>query len=46
MKSAIIKIRNDTAHDYGADFANEILAVLPQFIVDAYRLNEVIKNQL
>jgi nucleotidyltransferase substrate binding protein (TIGR01987 family) len=37
--------RNDTAHDYGAGFANDTLELLPQFIVDAYQLNEVIKNQ-
>ena len=38
--------RNDTAHDYGASFADETLVLLPQFIVDARRLNEVIDNQL
>ncbi len=37
--------RNDTAHDYGAGFADDTLALLPQFIEDAYRINEVIKNQ-
>jgi len=37
--------RNDTAHDYGASFADETLVLLPQFIVDARRLNEVIDNQ-
>jgi len=37
--------RNDTAHDYGEDFANETLALLPQFIVDARRIHEVIENQ-
>lgn len=36
--------RNETAHDYGEGFANETLALLPQFIVDAYRMNEVIKQ--
>ncbi|NOS87684.1 MAG: nucleotidyltransferase [Methylococcaceae bacterium] len=37
--------RNDTAHDYGAGFADETLVLLPQFIVDAYRVNEVVKSQ-
>ncbi|MFZ2726942.1 MAG: nucleotidyltransferase substrate binding protein [Methylococcaceae bacterium] len=37
--------RNDTAHDYGAGFADDTLLLLPQFIIDATRLNEVIKNQ-
>ena len=37
--------RNDTAHDYGEGFANETLALLPQFIVDAYRVNQVIQSQ-
>ncbi|MCX7110857.1 MAG: nucleotidyltransferase substrate binding protein [Proteobacteria bacterium] len=37
--------RNDTAHDYGEGFANDTLALLPQFIIDAYRMNDVIKNQ-
>jgi nucleotidyltransferase substrate binding protein (TIGR01987 family) len=36
--------RNETAHDYGEGFANETLLLLPQFIVDAYRINEVIKQ--
>lgn len=34
--------RNDTAHDYGEGFANETLALLPQFIRDARRINEVL----
>lgn len=38
--------RNDTAHDYGEGFADATLMLLPQFIVDAYRVNEVIKRQL
>jgi len=36
--------RNDTAHDYGAGFADDTLVLLPQFIVDAFRMNEVIKQ--
>ena len=34
--------RNDTAHDYGEGFADETLALLPQFILDAKQLNQVI----
>ncbi len=34
--------RNDTAHDYGEGFADETLALLPQFIIDAKQLNQVI----
>lgn len=37
--------RNSTAHDYGVSFADETLTLLPQFILDAYQLYEVIKNQ-
>ncbi len=36
--------RNNTAHDYGENFAEEALEILPQFIVDANALIEVIKN--
>jgi nucleotidyltransferase substrate binding protein (TIGR01987 family) len=36
--------RNDTAHDYGVGFADDTLALLPNFIRDAYRVNEAIKN--
>ena len=36
--------RNDTAHDYGEGFANETLLLLPQFICDAARLNELIQQ--
>ncbi len=35
---------NETAHDYGEGFANETLTLLPQFIIDAYRITEVIKQ--
>lgn len=38
--------RNDTAHDYGVGFAAETLTLLPQFILDAYHINEVINQQL
>lgn len=37
--------RNDTAHDYGAGFANDTRVSLPQFIKDAGRINEAINNQ-
>ena len=36
--------RNDTAHDYGAGFANETVALLPQFIKDSYAINTLIQN--
>lgn len=36
--------RNDTAHDYGEGFANQTLTLLPQFILDARRINEVIQQ--
>lgn len=37
--------RNSTAHDYGVNFADETLTLLPQFILDAYQLFAAIKNQ-
>lgn len=37
--------RNDTAHDYGEGFANQTLALLPQFIEDARRITEVFRRQ-
>jgi len=37
--------RNNTAHDYGVNFAEEILAILPSFIADALSLTEMIKKQ-
>jgi nucleotidyltransferase substrate binding protein (TIGR01987 family) len=37
--------RNNTAHDYGVDFAEETLVLLPQFIADALKLAEMIKQQ-
>ncbi len=37
--------RNNTAHDYGVNFAEETLTLLPQFIVDAFALAEVIKTK-
>lgn len=37
--------RNNTAHDYGVNFAEETLALLPHFITDAKLLAEAIKQQ-
>jgi len=36
--------RNNTAHDYGATFAEETLKLLPQFIQDAQALEQVISG--
>lgn len=36
--------RNDTAHDYGAGFADDTLHLLPQFIPDARRAHDVIRQ--
>ena len=38
--------RNNTAHDYGASFAEETLALLPNFIQDARRLEETLREKL
>jgi nucleotidyltransferase substrate binding protein (TIGR01987 family) len=37
--------RNSTAHDYGVNFAEETLILLPSFIADATALAGVIKAQ-
>jgi len=37
--------RNNTAHDYGVNFANETLVFLPQFIEDATDLAKILKNK-
>lgn len=37
--------RNNTAHDYGVNFAEETLALLPAFIADSVELAEMIKQQ-
>lgn len=37
--------RNNTAHDYGVNFAEETLVLLPEFIADAKALSEVINKQ-
>lgn len=36
--------RNNTAHDYGEDFAEETLSLLPQFIIDTNDLVAAVKN--
>jgi len=36
--------RNNTAHDYGVNFAEETLTLLPQFIADASALAEAINK--
>jgi nucleotidyltransferase substrate binding protein (TIGR01987 family) len=36
--------RNDTAHDYGAGFADDTLNLLPQFIADARQAHDVIRQ--
>jgi nucleotidyltransferase substrate binding protein (TIGR01987 family) len=37
--------RNNTAHDYGVNFAEETMVILPQFIADATELAQIIKQQ-
>ena len=37
--------RNSTAHDYGINFAEETLILLPSFITDALQFAEMIKQQ-
>lgn len=37
--------RNTTAHDYGKGFAEETLALLPDFVIDAKRLQEVLGHE-
>lgn len=36
--------RNNTAHDYGKSFAEETLSIVDDFIKDAYKIKDVIKN--
>lgn len=36
--------RNNTAHDYGVNFAEETLTLIPQFIADSKTLAEIIKQ--
>jgi hypothetical protein len=37
--------RNNTAHDYGVNFAEETLVLLPNFIIDATQLAAAINQQ-
>ncbi len=37
--------RNNTSHDYGVNFAEETLLLLPQFIIDATDLAKIIKEK-
>ncbi len=37
--------RNNTAHDYGVNFSEETLLLLPKFITDATELAEIINSQ-
>ena len=37
--------RTNTAHDYGVNFAEETIVLLPQFITDATHLASVLKSQ-
>jgi len=37
--------RNNTSHDYGVNFAEETMVLLPQFITDTLELAEMIKQQ-
>ena len=36
--------RNNTAHDYGVNFAEETIVLLPQFIEDATNLALILKS--
>ncbi|GMO61913.1 MAG: nucleotidyltransferase substrate binding protein [Rickettsiales bacterium] len=36
--------RNETAHDYGEQFANDTLSLIDDFLIDAKKIEEVIKN--
>jgi len=37
--------RNNTAHDYGENFANETLKLIPGFIADVTRLEAVLRDR-
>ena len=39
-------LRNDSAHDYGEDFADAVLKVVPNFIADALSLASTIEKQV
>lgn len=38
--------RNNTAHDYGEAFAKETLVLMPSFLVDARKLEAVLRDKL
>ena len=38
--------RNNTAHDYGKGFAEETLRLMPEFVVDARRLEMLLREKL
>ena len=37
--------RNNTAHDYGENFAKETLSLIPKFIADVARLEAVLRER-
>ena len=37
--------RNTTAQDYGVEFADKTLALLPQFIEDAKNMEKILKSR-
>ena len=38
--------RNNTAHDYGIVFTETTLKLLPQFLIDARALQQVLQDKL
>ncbi len=38
--------RNETAHDYGIEFTEQTLKLLPQFLIDASELQKVLHEKL
>lgn len=38
--------RNNTAHDYGKDFVEQTLVLIPDFLVDVGRLAQVLEDKL
>lgn len=37
--------RNDTAHDYGIEFAKSTVRLLPDFLIDVKKLLQILQNQ-
>ena len=37
--------RNDTAHDYGVEFAEKVLVLIRQFVVDVRRLHATLEER-